>query len=489
MAVAACAALGLSLALAGCNKGKAKADESGVRSLVTGDEGSDHFAAVAGHLDLGGTMFGYMDVDGDVEKIAGFLQEILDTAKQQAGADMPPQLRGLNLGDVVSELGLDGIEAMGLSSFKKGELYHNRAYVHIPKGRKGLLKVIGGDAGPFLGTKLAPKDSDLIVEYTLNIKAGYDLVAAMVTRFGGPDVAGEFAQGVSQQIPPIGVTFAELFGKLDTRLTMVGRIHPDKPLKIPDAPMQIPSFDAVIALDDVGWLYERITGALKEQMPPEQVGEYFIKGDGFERIQLPPVPAPEMVLATPVIHHDIANKRVYAASSAAFLDECLSGKSSVTDSDDFKAAMKGLPEEGNMMSFVTARFMTEYRKLIEGMVNAGPVGAAETAIVSTLLGAVMPDLEKSQASVVANLPEGILMASNAATSFKEATLTSVLAFLGAGSTAIFTVREAESHASDVEIRAIELEDAIQAREAIERPPAEPDDASVSPPVETTDPLR
>lgn len=90
---------------------------SGANAVASGAQ-SAHFAAVNGHLDLGGSLYGYMDIDGDVEKIAGMVQGFLDTAKQQAGDDMPPHLKNLNVAQVLEELGLSGIEALGMSSYK-----------------------------------------------------------------------------------------------------------------------------------------------------------------------------------------------------------------------------------------------------------------------------------------------------------------------------------------------------------------------------------
>jgi hypothetical protein len=414
-------AAGLSLSLpAGAAAQEATGAEAQVGSVVTGAKRSQHFDAVSKHLDLGGAIYGYMDVDGDVEKLAGMAQSFLDFAKEGDSDNMPPHLKRLSIAKVFEELGLDGIEAIGLSSIKMGDIYHNKAYAHVPAGRKGLLKVLGGDSKPFVAKQLAPAGSDLIIEQSLNIRAGWDVVSAMVLRFGGPDASEEFQASVGEVIPQLGVSVAEILGRLDTRLTLIGRIHPDKPLEIPDAPMEIPSFDMLIVLDDVGWLYEKVTGGMKAEMPAEQVAEMFVKGDGFESIALPPMPSPDMVVVQPVIRHDIANKRLMIASTQAFLDECLSGKASITGDADFKTAMRGLPAEGNGLSYVSAEFIKEYRNMIDGMMKQSPMGGAEKAI-GKLLDHMLPvSSGLSQASVMVNTPEGILSVANTSSSHKDA---------------------------------------------------------------------
>ena len=434
---------------------------------VAGTTQSPHFAAVAKHLDLGGTVFGYVDIDGDVEKLADMAQRFLDLAKNE-GADMPPHIKMLDLGEVMGELGLDGIEAIGMSSYLDGELYHNKAYAHIPAGRKGLLKVVGGDAKAFLAKSLAPKDSDLILEQSLDARAGFDVVKSMVAKFGGPEATQSFNDGVGEVLPQLGLSIADLFRKLDTRLTVIGRIHPDKPLELPDAPADIPSFDLLIALDDMGWLYEKVTGEMKKEIPADQQAQMFIKGDGFERIPMPPMPDPEMAIVQPMIHHDIAGKRVLIASSAAFLEECLGGASKITDSPEFAKATRGLPAEGNGLSYVTAQFLEEYKKLYKtigtGTPSVEPGGAtpAQAAIMSDVIDGFFPDAVAS-ASVTVNTPEGILLASNASQSFKESV---VMSGLGGVAVAAAIAFPAFNHAKE---RAYEArEEAELQRREIER---------------------
>ena len=438
--LAVTSAIGVALFATSCKDEPAAGGEPGAPASVNQSDGlnlvggggkSAHFDAVASHLHVGGTVFGYMDVDGDVEKIADLIQDLL--SKAPAG-ELPPHIEILDLKKVLADIGLDGVEAMGISSYKNGELYHNRGYLHVPAGRKGILKMLGGDAGPFVAASLAPEDADLVIEQTLNIAAAYEVVGKVITHFGGAEAYSEFRQELGQPTP-VGLSMADIFGKLDTRLTMFARVHPDKPLEIPDAPMEIPSFDFLVALDNVSWLYDKVTGTMKEEMPPEQVQQMFVKGDGFEKIALPPMPDPEMVLMQPVIYHDVASKRVLVASSQAFLDECLSGKTKLGDGEGFKAATEGLPSEGNGLSYVSANLMKTARGMFDAAMKAGGeqggMGAAEVAIMSVFSG-VLAGHEHGQASVLVNEPNGIFSSSNATSSVKEGALMSGLSFMATG---------------------------------------------------------
>ncbi len=55
--------------------GCAKKSETDVVSLVAESERSRHFTAVTNHLELGGTLYGYVDIDGDVERLAVALRD------------------------------------------------------------------------------------------------------------------------------------------------------------------------------------------------------------------------------------------------------------------------------------------------------------------------------------------------------------------------------------------------------------------------------
>ena len=50
--------------------------------IVAPAECSRHFAAVSRHLELGGVLYGYVDVDGDIERLAGVLRGVADSVNE-----------------------------------------------------------------------------------------------------------------------------------------------------------------------------------------------------------------------------------------------------------------------------------------------------------------------------------------------------------------------------------------------------------------------
>src|SRR5688572_33119522 len=86
--------------------------------VVKESERSRNFAAVNKHLELGGTLYGYVDVDGDVLKVAGELQGFMaEVAKSQPPAAMLAQQ---DLAAIATMLGLTDVKALGVSSVPDG---------------------------------------------------------------------------------------------------------------------------------------------------------------------------------------------------------------------------------------------------------------------------------------------------------------------------------------------------------------------------------
>src|SRR4051812_18257781 len=57
--------------------------------LVKEQERSAHFMAVNQQLELGGTLYGYVDVDGDVLKVAGMINDVVAQMAATKGFPAP----------------------------------------------------------------------------------------------------------------------------------------------------------------------------------------------------------------------------------------------------------------------------------------------------------------------------------------------------------------------------------------------------------------
>jgi hypothetical protein len=159
------------------------------------------------------------------------------------------------------------------------------------------------------------------------------------------------------------------------------------------------------------------------------------------------------------------------ATSPAFLEECLSAKSSVWDDAGFKTAMEGLPQEGNALSFVSSEFMKEYLRVYgEAMDTLSQDGGAPKGMgeaVTGLMQTMGMSSDHGQASVMTNLPEGILMVQNSTASAKQAVV--MTGAFAAGVGAATFVMPYRAMASDSRAEAVEaVQEATRAEDAARR---------------------
>lgn len=107
--------------------------------LVGGAERSRHFLPVASHLELGGTVFAYLDIDGDAKTLAGNAKRALANLP---GEKLPVQVAVQeHLEEIVEILGFDGVKAIGVSSVPDGAgFFRNSTFLYTPEGRLGLLE-------------------------------------------------------------------------------------------------------------------------------------------------------------------------------------------------------------------------------------------------------------------------------------------------------------------------------------------------------------
>src|SRR5688572_30171413 len=123
--------------------------------VVKESERSRNFAAVNKHLELGGTLYGYVDVDGDLLALTGRLQSLMtDVSKTQPGASIVAQQ---DLTAIVTMLGLTDVKAMGVSSVPDGTgFFRNRIFIYTGGERHGLMAGLGGKPAAFKHVGLAP---------------------------------------------------------------------------------------------------------------------------------------------------------------------------------------------------------------------------------------------------------------------------------------------------------------------------------------------
>ena len=373
---------------------------------------SAHFNAVARHLELGGLFFGYMDIDGDLAKLAEVGDKFLDIARKQE--DAPPIPADLKAAKLVDALGLNSLKAIGMSSRSLGkDLYHNRALLYMPGGAKGVLRLFGGKAAPFSVASFAPADADFAFQAELTLSTLRETVEAVLGTLGDESMLDQFKGLQDFPIPPLNMTAGEVLEKLDTRVMVVGSVDDSRKLTLPGAPLQLPAFKLLIALDGLDFIMDPLLAFAGET---DSVAVE--KGDGFNIIR-PSTPMPgELDYFRPGLYHDVKSKKLIFATDIEYARTALAGKSPLKDNADFKKAFTGLPAEGNGLTYASRRFLTTMSGLtkelmgVAGDLGGGGPSADMLGELSRIAQELAPVPDQGLAGIYANVPEGMLFLSN-----------------------------------------------------------------------------
>ena len=87
----------------------------------------------AKNLDLGGSVYAFVDVDGDLSRLMKEARDLITIFKDdvpERATDTPGTLIFEGILDV---LGLGGIQAFGLSSHQDGEVFRNKTFIKLER--------------------------------------------------------------------------------------------------------------------------------------------------------------------------------------------------------------------------------------------------------------------------------------------------------------------------------------------------------------------
>lgn len=362
--------------------------------VVKAAERSRHFMAVSKQLELGGTLYGYAEVDGDVLKLAGTAQDVLQQmAKTQP--EVAPWAKQ-DFASLLRTLGLDDIKAAGVSSVPDGTgFFRNRAFFYTPEGRHGLLAGLGEKAGPFGHLELAPADADLYAETEIDLKVMYDTVKKIVTQTSGQPASDNMDTAIRQAGEKATLSFLDLIYGLKGHAALVVKFDEEKTITIGGGMGAIPKFSLLVAIDGIA---APVAASLDKEK------QFVATQEGARRIYrlVQPLPVAEIqpVFAT-------EGRTLYFATTEAFLTECLTAKQGLAQDAAFRAALEHVGTEGNGLTYVTPRFFRRLRQIE----TLNPNLPEQPRSVVHMIAKALPAPARPMVAVRTNLPDGILVRS------------------------------------------------------------------------------
>jgi hypothetical protein len=372
-------------------------------SLVPEGGRSAHFNAVNRHLELGGTLYGYVDVDGDVLKAAGELQRlIVELGRTDPTAGLVARQ---NLAELATLIGLTDVKALGVSSVPEGDgFFRNRLFLYTGGERRGLLAALGGKPAPFRHVGLAPADAAFFGESEMDLGAAYRTIKDVVTKVAGEPAGSQFEATLRRLGEVAAISLLDLIYGLKGRTALVLRVDPEQTTRLPGRNgLVVPAFSAVVAVEGIGPIVEPALARSRDLRRSES---------GTARI-FEPVRSPGINGVQPAIVVD--GSMLYLTTSLAFLGECRSQPSGLAQTPDFKAAMAKLGGEGNGLTYVSPRLFARAKE-IERLNPSLP--ARDRAVLGVVLGQ-LPQGDRPLIAVRTNVEDGILVRSHLNRSMKQ----------------------------------------------------------------------
>lgn len=384
-------ALAFACLFAGC-KPDSKTSRSDSPALVPSDVRSRHFAAVNAHLELGGTLYGYADIDGDILKVAPYLRTIADTVAEQQPMAAP--FLKQDFAQLLTELGLNDIRAIGLSSVARADgAFDNRVYLHTPDGRRGLLSGFGAAPAAVAHARLAPEDADLFAESDIDAPALYAALRAFVARVAGEPMAGVFEAQLQTDSSGLGVTPLAVIQSLKGRVALVLRTDAERTVTLPgERPFTVPAFQFLARVDGLGGALDPALAKLP-LFTASQEGPVKV----YAMSQPTPIEGLQPVLA-------VEGPTLYVASDVAFLRAGLARTQGLDRLPEFREALAELGEKSNGVTYVNPRLFEQLRRIKTMNAELPPEALRGLNFV---LGS-LPEPKQPLVAVRTNMAEGVL---------------------------------------------------------------------------------
>lgn len=394
----------------GCQKKKpqpaapaADVPKPAVVELVKPAERSAHFEAVTRHLEVGGTVFGYIDVDGDALKLADGLKQIVARVAIAQPALKPYAEK--DFGAVVRTLGFTDIKAVGLSSVPDGTgSFRNRVFFYLPGSRRGLLAGLGGAPAEFQRLSWAAADTDIYSESEVDLPEVYKALFQVVDQLGGAEASGKFEKNLADAGRSAAFSVLKLIQDWKGRMVLIGRFDGENTFSFPGAqPVIVPAFSLLIAIDG-------IAPAVRDAL--DKVPVFTVSEDGPRRIYASREALPVAGL-NPVLAID--GSTLLFATTPEYLNACLQGHGGLAQTPAFQAALARVGAKGNELTYCTPHLFSR----LQDLPRLNPDLNAQQKDMLQMTMAGLPQIRQPLVSVRSNLPDGILIDSYSNASLKK----------------------------------------------------------------------
>ncbi len=293
---------------------------------------SANFEAASPHIDLDGTMIGYMDFTGDGQEIGTALNDIY-VKVVAASPEMPPIPVDFNL--LFDNLGFSTLQSVAMSSKDiESGLHRNRSVAIFNGEPTGLFAIYDTAPLTFKAAEFAPADATGAMSASVNLGALRATVSKVLQQVMGPMGEGMMQQQLSQIVPGTDLNYNDLIDLLSGRWD--GFWHQSYGENFQ------PSFKFWVSIEEAGSLLSRV------QPMVESMGIPFVENEATLKANLTPLLGASAEIDL-YVEASKTSGALILYSNADWSPH--SEGERLVDSAAFKALAERLPSEGMAFSY------------------------------------------------------------------------------------------------------------------------------------------
>ena len=351
---------------------------------ATGPQGDNQrFFEVQKKLDEGGDFYLYWSVKDALRNTVGEIQDLF-----AGGQGMPPeaQMASAAVDMALGTLGLYDIEDIGISVLRDEGMAISKTFIRTAGDKKGVFKLLGGEAHPFDSLKYAPQDAVLFTSVDLDAAQGLALVREFIGKVGGIPQLAEFNQQLAMAGDQAGLDIEGFIQSLGGEFLFVSSFHPTQRIAPPDPELgglSFPSPQVALGIRvKNSLLYDQLTSLLVAQGAPLQdvsVGD-------LKKMTLA-MPPNNIYPVDPVLAFD--GEFVFLTTHSGYLDKMMAAKAggaNLSGHADFKKMMETIPASGNGISYFSPQAAEELKKLLGQLVAIPEIQQGSEGMAELLIG-------------------------------------------------------------------------------------------------------
>lgn len=361
------------LLLQGCQP--QKGDDSGV-PMAPEESRSPAFEPVAAELSLGGDMYVFWDMTRMAEQFGDAFPALMEGFTTMPGMDQEAyesfeKISKIDWSEFLTDLGFAEHTAIGMSAYRmRNGNYRNQSILYLPEGYEGLMRFYSGEMGSLEDElKLAPADTDIFYSFGMNLNELKPVIGELIGKYAGKEFEHKFNEGLQQALPKENITMADIWERLPTRVTFVGKVADMTIYPFPASPegmMQLPKLEFVLALQGNSAFWREL---IDKQLPPS-----FEKEDlGSTTLVLSPEGMRLPGELSPCLGFDSENDRLYLASSPAYIKSALGDSPRLSTQPAYAQATEGLRTEDALdMLFLSSNAYSKIAATRESLTASQP---------------------------------------------------------------------------------------------------------------------